>query len=754
MLTQSQSLNQPGASQDKFAIGSSSNTLAAGLMLTSCLGFIGITAWELIKRGPFAWHVSIPETRQGGLEVLALLAALCGSQLIANTKLRLVSLLLFSELYLRRHAVDFALIVDGIYLEILIALGFCVMKLTRSGSQTSDTDYLKCFILGVGTWSVVAWLASAAGLGSVHDLRILTVVLGLFAAFSHPKPISMWIIGRAAYMRLRDRVALSLAAGWILVLFARTNVALGYDSLWYGFRGEHVLVGTGTAFDATGLVSNVFYYPKLYELLLIPVSGLGNTGVISGVTIMCLVMLSLSCNALLARMGMINRLFRIAATLTCISVPVVSNMALDPKPDIPEALFLMLAWLFAIDFVQSRRTPHALWMLACLILATQSKLVAIPYAGGLVLAALVGLYLQRRDDRMRSDTTPVSMCLASVAVVLAIATTLLISLRTIATAGLPTITPDPLVKLWNALGFQLKPPAGYLSITSAPNWSDAPDLLRDILFRPHVLSHMVITWIGNSWFWLLLVAVFMVKFKPSAKVFSNEAGAIPFAGLHAALIGVGLYLMFGVGYGTRGSDGNYYLAAIIPAMLIGLAHVVRKASTTRVLRVTLLICLGCFSAFQAGYAFISADWAPGTRAFDTNFGGGIHEYRKRTMSFFDWLGAGNIYHELASLRSSPSVVGCISDEVSMRIPGRGQSVKLIRDMRPEYVDTGPHFLKFLRDNKVDYLIMPNQNENNVDQGICASMPWIAAAADEYASDPSILKVSDEKYTMYRIRREQ
>ena len=63
-------------------------------------------------------------------------------------------------------------------------------------------------------------------------------------------------------------------------------VVSGFDPWWYGLRGEYVLVAGGSVFKSLDLVAPVNYYPKLYELLLIPVSGLHDTSVIEGISIM------------------------------------------------------------------------------------------------------------------------------------------------------------------------------------------------------------------------------------------------------------------------------------------------------------------------------------------------------------------------------------------------------------------------------------------------------------------------------------
>ena len=63
---------------------------------------------------------------------------------------------------------------------------------------------------------------------------------------------------------------LVVALGWL----AKSNHLHSYDPLWYGLRPEQVLAPTASFFDVTGLVSPVYYFPKLYELLIAPLSAM------------------------------------------------------------------------------------------------------------------------------------------------------------------------------------------------------------------------------------------------------------------------------------------------------------------------------------------------------------------------------------------------------------------------------------------------------------------------------------------------
>jgi hypothetical protein len=130
-------------------------------------------------------------------------------------------------------------------------------------------------------------------------------------------------------------------------------------------------------FKSLGLVAPVHYYPKLYELMLIAVSGLHDTSVIFGVSLIVLVMFALACMALLAPLGLGFRT-RVLLVALAVTVPATANAALSPKPDLFMAFVLLVACIDATRFAREGRLADALWIATALLLAFASKLSAPP----------------------------------------------------------------------------------------------------------------------------------------------------------------------------------------------------------------------------------------------------------------------------------------------------------------------------------------------------------------------------------------
>ncbi|MFI4971005.1 MAG: hypothetical protein ACHP7D_12440, partial [Lysobacterales bacterium] len=528
--------------------------------------------------------------------------------------------------YLRRHAVDMPLLIDLVYLEIVIGLGAFARRAFRLPAPRDARDYLQAFVLGFLVWSVLAWSASALDAGSIKGLRWLTVLLAIPAACARHTPLALYLWRRLGAQTTGDRFWCGALTAWIAVLYARSNVVFGYDAQWYGLRPEYVLDPGSSVFQPLGLIAPVHYYPKLYEVFLLPVSAFGDTSVIVGMSIGMLVLILLACHVLATRIDLPPRA-RMPVLALVATLPALANSALEPKPDVISALFVLLAADAALAWARSRSSADALWMLAAGLLACLAKLSAVPFVGMLVLAAAIAAWRRRGEAGVAADPRTTRLAVAASAAALIVAG--FVIARTWLLTGMPTVVQT---NLWQALGMHLAEPAGALTWARAPDWADLPTLIVDWLFRPQRLAHVVIAWVGNVWAWCGLLAFSAALLTQGAP--RGNRVRLPLI----ALIATGVVLAVGVGYPVRGSDGNYFLAALLPAILVGAtAAFTRLAATPRALAVA-LACLPAFALFQASYAFVSAGWWPGTRTFDLDLSRNWHDTRRARWGKLEYAG--------------------------------------------------------------------------------------------------------------------
>lgn len=294
-----------------------------------------------------------------------------------------------------------------------------------------------------------------------------------------------------------------------------------------------------------------------------------------------------------------------------------------------------------------------------------------------------------------------SQRLAYIALALTTTAAAFVMARTWLLAGMPTIGPDPLYKIWIMLGFQLHEPAGTLVWTAPQQWDQVPGLIVDWLLRPHRMEHIAISWPGNVWLWLPLCGLLL---RTPAPRIAPAPGAHRLGGAWLALGGAVLAL--GWQYHARGSDGNYFIVAVVAASALGFAFAWRCAVASRATRTTLLGSVLLFAAFQAGYAFVSAAWTPGTRAFDLDF---LRSPRDLRQADTDVLAAATLQDIAYFLRARDHVarvVGCAPFRQGVALPARFEDLPTITLSRPEYTRSPDAVLAYMRRFGIQYLLLP------------------------------------------------
>ncbi|MBN8728759.1 MAG: hypothetical protein J0H15_13800 [Xanthomonadales bacterium] len=715
--------------------GSSHTATLAAFAILAAIACIAVPAWQLVVPGPFDWHVQRPEFVQGGLEALSLVILVAiGCALGPRWALMLAALPL--AFYLRRHAVDAPLLLDVFYFEIVIGLGALIRRWFRVPPPGDARGYLQAFVLGFLAWSLLAWTASALHVGSIKELRWLTLLLAIPAAFGRHTPFVLYL-GRGLRTQSRpDRLWCGALTAWLAVLYARSNTVFGYDAQWYGLRPEYVLDPGHSVFEALGLVSPVHYFPKLYEVFLLPLSALGDSSVIAGMTIWMLVLVLLACRLLARRIGLPSPaqwpVLALVATL-----PALANSALGPKPDIISVLFVLMAADAAFGFLRERTLSDAAWLLTCGVLACLAKLTAIPYVGVLLLATLLAAWRERRPPGQAESTQSTGLALTAVTGAIAVAG--FVTVRTWLLTGMPTIGPDPLFRLWTALGMHLQAPVGTLDWAHPQDWPDVPALMVDWLFRPQRLSHVVISWVGNVWLWCLALALAAMLLGRGAR---GGRAAAPWP--LVALMATGALLALAIRYHVRGSDGNYFLAALLPAILVAAtAAFTRLASAPRVFAIA-LACVPAFAMLQATYAFASAGWTAGTRSFDLRLDRHWHDTRRLRWEKLEAAGLERIGRYLKAAPGHPRAVGHAKEPASFWLPARFEHLSTISYSRPEYIDDSRRFLQFLRAERIDYLILPRADAAR-EHGSVA--PAVRAAAGMLETAPGVRRIEDRDYVL-------
>ena len=89
-----------------------------------------------------------------------------------------------------------------------------------------------------------------------------------------------WMAAGIEEIPRRVRRAWTLAAGWCVLMFliqvGRLNIALDFDTLWYGVRSQYIVAGGTGLYENPGLVGMVYVYSKGFEVLTLPLCDLAS----------------------------------------------------------------------------------------------------------------------------------------------------------------------------------------------------------------------------------------------------------------------------------------------------------------------------------------------------------------------------------------------------------------------------------------------------------------------------------------------
>ncbi len=680
--------------------------LVIAIPLIVLLG-LGIVARDLVYVGPLLWHITQPAAIQGGLEALLLTALLVLSAVYRRRWLATASLIGIL-LFLRRHNAELALLAGVFHLEAMYAFG-CLIR-ARSGTATTTLEAgLIAIVAGICFWLLLTAALSLVGLATPAILLWTLVVAGTAAIVAWRKPACLALYAALKPQSNGERAVAALLAGWLIVLAARTANVIGYDTIWYIGQGDRLLSPNGSIFEFLALVSPVHYFPKLWETLLLPLTALDQLRPQAGLGIAF-------CGLLLAAVWLVARkiglprswrwwLLWILATLAAIA-----NSALSLKNDIACAFFLALMCVQLFAWFDRRSTSALLYAAACAALACSTKLTAIPYVGIAVIVVLGDVLFRglrppgRTDSGTTSSTERVST--ATVVALLAGLVAIVFLVRTWLLTGVPTIGPDAVLAVWNAIGWNIAEPAGTLQWTRPQVWSEVPALLHDWLFAPSAMRTMPVSWTGNIWLSLALLGA-------AAGLLGFRRSAMPSPrlnrGLALALALTGLALAVAWRYHSRGSDGNYFILAVALATCLGLLAIASRIHGDRALRISLAAALLATGLLHATHSFISAAWAPpGTRTFDAVFHQSPWQPGK-------WRNDGMRRDDLARiaeyLETRPPHergIGFGRDDQQghVMLPIAMEEIRNIGYSRPEYTRDGESLMRFMDTWKIDHLLLP------------------------------------------------
>lgn len=355
----------------------------AGLFLVLfCVAAVLIPAKTLFTgNGFFADYIHFTESKRMYVEI-AILAVLIfgGLALLKRGRSRMYWLTAVVLVFSWIHVVFLPMVVSAVYLISLLAIGRFLRKLVFFRGTVWERPYFSFymdFLFGASFAIVVYCLLSALGVGKIAWMRLSVYALGVVALGFDFSSISCqcirgwqtfsWMLdgsGGSREIPRRVRRAWTLAAGWCVLMFliqvGRLNIALDFDTLWYGVRSQYIVAGGTGLYENPGLVGMVYVYSKGFEVLTLPLCDLASHSYLTFFNLWLAVMGigAMVWNAVLLtgdrKRGKESReagtekklthrsvLPGIMAAVLTVSVPGIMNMALTAKAD-------LITWLLQL----------------------------------------------------------------------------------------------------------------------------------------------------------------------------------------------------------------------------------------------------------------------------------------------------------------------------------------------------------------------------------------------------------------------
>jgi len=706
--------------------------------LLLALALIALPYRDLFINGPFTWQLHQLRFTQGGIEALVLLT-LCIAINMAHRRplLRGIGLLIVGLVYLRLHYIDVQLLVAFIYVEALIAIGALVLSPWRKSVKPLDFTVLT-FLCGIAIGALLIIFLSLMRLATPFICYAVVVALGLMCAFlKRTSPLILQISRSGITRGLSQRLTYSCLYATVLVMAAKIHLIADYDSMWYGLRSQFVLEQGGSIFANLGLAHFVYYYPKLYEILILPLCGFGDTGFPAAFNVFIYIVLLAVVYEGVLTLG-ISRSYAALSALAVGWTPVVVSTVLLVKPDFLTATILLIAFFYSVRAVAQLNLAYSFVAISALFIALAGKLVSIPFGGMLAICFFVSLayrtiHISYKNHSLATIDTRIKY--GNVILPIGIAVLIAISYRTYRLTGLPIIEPSFLVNWLSYLGFHPHFPysPAYIGETWHFHLTDTLSWVWMII-APSKLPDIVFTWTGNLFVLTAILAFIAIRKWHGHVEFTI---AFIFSGILFAFA-----LVFIAFYGDiPGGDGNYYVFPIIAFTAVTVASYQYLSTSLRNSSIIILLLLMMFHAVV--WFATTPLWKSGTNAFKFDF---THSIFISDLEAGAMLKRNGLINITQALRAADENGHCtaLADgyvETLFRLPCAVEETWLLLGVAPTYVRDASEISRYIINARFDFIIVTNSDANTP----------LSQVFNAYAKLPGVIEVDDVLYKALDLR---
>ena len=515
------------------------------------------------------------------------------------------------------HQYLVAAVVGCLYICFIFLLGgsicrWCGIEQILGSWQTHIT---------MGVAGVLLIVAAASGLkvGTPEKLRIILPVIFVILLVLNRKTLKAKAAAitkqesNAAKKSLSEIMLLSGIIAFVLVQVGRANIALDYDSTWYGLRSEYMLAPETGIYDPMPFLACVHTYAKGIETLTLPLSGLGSFGMIYSVNIAFGIGIIKTVYDV-CRLRCEKRTSLLAALCTA-AIPGIMNMTVTAKSDILTAFLQVTALYFLLRAAEDKRMEYCIFCISACVLSYAFKSSSAIFSTTLLLICVI--HIIHRKPRFADGGKRVFWFAG-----LSLGALSVIWLRTFLMTGCPFTFILP--NIWRALGLEIKYPyeftsVGMNSVSSLLNGELLASRLRrvfDILLFPVTdeTIKVLIAWAGPVFalLWVVLLITLLLRIKSVWREICS--GSIE------GILYIAYFLLSGLTLGCvlllSAPDGNYFELLYAVTVIASFLEF-RQGDTVKIY----LLVLPSIVSGMLFTAASSPGWALGFTQIDLTKGG-------------------------------------------------------------------------------------------------------------------------------------
>lgn len=473
--------------------------------------FVLFSLSQLLGQEVFQWIMNQKEYKTMMAETAALFAAFCVCFIFPRLWQKILSASLVLSVFLWAHMAFAAVALSGLYLGYVLLLGRFLRKglwnLKASDGLPAD------FLTGMSFLLLVYCLMSAIGIGSIPCLIGFVFLSSAYLLFrakvwlgkeENSSPLFGQGEGRSVYAFF-----FAFILTMICIQAGRLNIAVDYDSLWYGVRSSYILDNGHGIYENLGTIGIVYTYSKGLEVLNLPLALLpsygfltaGNLWLAAGVIYM---------GYKISRFYLNHQQAVFLAVLISAN-PGIMNMAVTAKSDIMTLFvqLIMVYYLFMYVKEGAASWRYLAYALSAFFLSWTLKPTAMVFSTavfGMAFLYFVGRGLFPRFGEELHNRGSLGVLAFSFCALIGIWT------RTMIITGLPvtSVFSGLLVKLGLELNYPFRANSIPNSVNGLSYWEKARQFgkrLFDFLFRPvgPDMDHVILAWGGFVLVFLFLL---------------------------------------------------------------------------------------------------------------------------------------------------------------------------------------------------------------------------------------------------------